>query len=152
MVDDLAHSRSRLMRFCCAAAFMLIACHGQPTSPRADLEENTSVTPSVFRVGQIVTVTVVVTNRADQPRTIETNICEAFQVRTPGGTVVGPATRVCTAMSVQRTLAPGEQYVFATTWSGDARGAGPNSPFAFLAPGTYMVHGLAFFSSTEGTP
>src|SRR5450756_1841833 len=132
------------MRFCCAVAFMLVACHGQPTSPRADLEVTTSVTPSVFRVGQTVNVTVVVTNRADQPRTIETNVCEPFQVTTPGGAVVGPAARICTAMSIPKTLVPGEQFVFTTTWSGDARTAGPGSPAAFLAPGTYMVHGLAF--------
>ena len=140
------------MRFCCAVAFMLVACHGQPTSPRADLEVTTSVTPSVFRVGQTVNVTVVVTNRADQPRTIETNVCEPFQVTTAGGTVVGPAARICTAMSIPKTLVPGEQFVFTRTWSGDARGAGPNAPVAFLAPGTYMVHSMAFFSSTEGAP
>jgi len=140
------------MRFCFAVAFMLVACHGQPTSPKADLEVSTSVTPSVFRVGQTVTVTVVVTNRADQSRTIETNVCEPFQVTTAGGAVVGPAARICTAMSMPKTLVPGEQFVFTTTWSGDARGAGPGSPAAFLAPRTYLVHGLAFLATFESTP
>ena len=140
------------MRFCCAVTFMLAACHGQPTSPRADLEVSTSVTPSVFRVGQTVTVTVVVTNRADQSRTIETNVCEPFQVRTPGGTVVGPAARICTAMSMSKTLVPGEQYVFTTTWSGDARGAGLSSPAAFLTPGTYVVQGLAALPTSANEP
>jgi len=140
------------MRFCSAVAFMLVACHGQPTSPSGDWEISTTVAPSVFRVGQTVTVTVVVTNRADQSRTIETNVCEPFQVTTPGGTVVGPATRICDAMSRPKTLVPGEQFVFTTTWSGDARGAGPTSPTAFLAPGTYVVHGLVHLSTFKSTP
>jgi hypothetical protein len=140
------------MRFCSAVAFMLVACHGQPTSPSGDLEVSTSVAPSVFRVGQTVTVTVVVTNRADQSRTIETNVCEPFHVMTAGGTVVGPAARFCTASSLQKTLVPGEQFVFTTTWSGEARGAGPTSPAAFLAPGTYVVHGLAYLSTFKSAP
>ena len=135
------------MRFCSAVAFMLVACHGQPTSPRGDWEVSTSVAPSVFRVGQTVTVTVVVTNRADQSRTIETNVCELFQVMTAGGTVVGPAAKYCAASSFPKTLVPGEQFVFATTWSGDALLAGPTRPIVFLAPGTYVVNGLAYLST-----
>lgn len=140
------------MRFCSAAAFMLLACHGPPTSPRGDLEVGTTVAPSVFRVGQTVTVTVVVTNRADQSRTIETNVCEPFQVMTAGGTVVGPAVRICTAMSVAKTLMPGEQYVFTRAWSGDARGAGPTAPTTFLAPGTYVVNGLVYRTTFKSAP
>ena len=140
------------MRCCCVVAFLLVACHGQPTSPRWDLEVTAAVTPSVFRVGETVAVTVVVANRADEPRTIETSVCEPFQVTTTGGTVVGPAGRICTAMSVQKTLVPGEQFVFVTTWSGDARSAVPTSPPAFLAPGTYLVHGLAPLRTFRSAP
>jgi hypothetical protein len=105
----------------------------------------------VFRVGETVTVTVVVTNRAAQSRTIETNVCEPFQVTTASGTVVGPAARICTASSIQKTLVPGEQFVFTRTWSGDARGAGPSAPAAVLAPGTYLVRGLAYLTTFESS-
>lgn len=117
----------------------MVAC-SKSTAPSRGLETSTNVAPATFRAGDAVNVTVDVTNRSDQPRTIETNPCpDPFVVTNLAGVIVAPSERICSAVSMPRTLAPGEQYVFTQRWSGDARGPTPIAAAVILAPGTYSV-------------
>ncbi len=138
------------MRICSIAVLMLVACREQPTSPKTGLEASTRVTPAVFRVGEIVTVEVVVINRASQPRTIVTNGCpDPFEVTTSDGTVVAPGERICSLDLQYKVLAAGEQFVFTQPWSGDAMRGGFGAPARALTPGTYLVRGLVYGLGTN---
>ena len=133
------------MRFTTVFVLLLVASCRSATSPVGALEVATAVSPSSFRVGESVSVVVTVTNRTDQAQTIDSNSCPvAFEVTTADGSVVGPRPRVCSAVFIPKILAAGEQFVFTQTWSGDAFGAGVDSPPAMLGPGTYLVRGRSF--------
>jgi hypothetical protein len=141
------------MRWSAAAVLLLAACRGQPTSPTAGLEVTASVAPAAARIGQTVSITVLLINHTDQLRTIETNQCGMlFRVMTLDGAVVGPAGRICAAFSRPKTLVPGEQYVFTDQWSGDATGGGPDGPLTFVKPGAYLVRGLPALATSVNLP
>jgi hypothetical protein len=138
-----------MMRVCTIAALILVACRGQPTAPVAALEVTTTVTPATVHIGHDVSIMVVVKNRTSRTLSIETHVCVPFEVTTMDGSVVGPRGRTCTLISIPKSLAPGEQYLFTTTWSGDARDETYDPPPTNLSPGTYLVRGLAYGASED---
>lgn len=132
------------MRSIVAASLVLAAC-SRLTSPTGRFEVTTEVAPASFRVGEVVAVTVTVTNRTDRAQAIETNGClPSFEVTTANGTVVGPSQRTCSLLSLPRILESGEEFVFTQTWSGDAIRAGADAPPVMLTPGAYLVRGRPF--------
>lgn len=106
-----------------------------------DLVVTASVTATTFRAGEVVIVTVTATNPGNRPQTIGTNLCpDPFVVTTQAGKVVGPGSRVCSAEATSKQLAPGEQFVLALPWAGDAQRATPDAP-GVLSPDTYLLRG-----------
>ena len=139
------------MRYVVAAILILAACGRHITSPPTGrLDVTVSVMPADFRVGETVTVATTVANGMGRAQTIETNSClPAFEVTTPGGIVVAPGQRICPLASMPKTLAPGEQFVFTQSWSGDALRLTTDSPSAVLVAGTYRVRGRPFSNDVD---
>jgi len=121
---------------------LLAACRDTPTAPDGGLNVAVAASPTSIRAGQTTSISVTVTNRTSRARTIETNPCPPrFQIATPDGTVVGPGGSICNALSIQRTLQPGESFTFHRDWSGDTGSGLPGTTRTMLAPGTYYVVG-----------
>lgn len=123
-----------------ALALPLLAC-GAPTVPDGGLQVTLTVDRMVLPAGDTAQVTVVATNRAAHPVTINAGACpEAFVVLDARGAIAGPASRVCTASLVLRELAPGEAHAFHYAWALDGAG-GTGSAAHPLPAGVYEPRG-----------
>jgi len=118
---------------------LLTACGREVTAPATALIVTANISPSTFRAGDSVTVTVTVVNHSDVPQSIQLNQCNRpFVVSTSAGAVVGPDPLACFAYSEMMALAPGAKYSWSVPWFG--RGSVPEST-PTLIPGTYVVTG-----------
>ena len=113
------------------------------TAPEPDVVMTAHVSRSTFRVGDTVTVTVVIANRGREVRSVPSKDCPwPFVVTTPEGMVVGPdfGARECLLDLPSVKLGPGEQLEFTAQWNGSAIRTSPDVP-AMLPSGTYLVRG-----------
>ena len=97
---------------------LVVAC-SDPTSALWPIDASLTVDRESLEPGEQALVTVTVTNRSDDPVTIDAGVCDgAFEVRTLLGIVVGPPQVPCLAVLTLEELAPGESHVFQRAWDG----------------------------------
>ena len=132
-----------------AGALAAAGCGESATEPDGDLSVATAVAPTTFRPGDLVTVTVTVTNSGSRTRSVLADACEdPFTLTAADGTVLPPAPRVCTLdVKAPREVAPGGSVAITRGWRGDV-GSTTGSLGATPAPGTYTVRGFA--RTTDG--
>jgi hypothetical protein len=95
-----------------------------------------------FKAGEANEITITVTNESDGSVNLPVSSCvNHFAVRDAAGTIVGPASEVCTAQAIVKTLAPGEKVKYVSTWRGEGF-ATAQGQTAYLKPGTYTVEGF----------
>ena len=132
------------------AAAALVAGCGDSTGPDA-LQVGTGVTPTQFRAGDPVTVSVAVRNNRSTTITIDPDPCQdPFTITTAAGAPVPMASRVCRpVLAPPRALRPGEELAIVRDWSGDVAPRQPTLGAGdAIAPGEYRVQG--FVTSPEG--
>ena len=128
----------------------VLACGGRDTTAPDSWEYSVHVDPSSFRVGDTVTVTVVVTNQGIYSRSIDTGLCPPrFTVRTPSDEIVAPGYRICSGLYSPKTLEAGGRHTFSYLWNGDALGAAP-AVIGVLSPGTYYVYPVSHGEKASG--
>lgn len=144
------------MRQCWMILALLAAACSSPTSASRDLTVETRVSTPIARPGDTVTVSVVVTNHGKRVRSVAHHECpESFVVATLGGTIVGPAEKLCAAIGyLPKELAPGEALTITAPWVGDALAGEVRWPAWLLPPGAYRIHGRVFTDGgvVEGEP
>jgi hypothetical protein len=129
------------------ALLSLVACDRSPTAPASRLLVTAFVTPDTIKVGEATNVIVAITNVSDQPQSYESNFCgPAYHVFNPAGADLNSGT-FCAAYSLQKTLAPGAQDVYADVWTPTS-----GSPAAPLPAGTYTVRGELAGDGIENLP
>lgn len=131
-----------------AGGLAAAACGDGSTEPADDLRVTTAVAPTSFRAGETVTVTVTVTNTGSVKRQValEPSCPYPFTVRTPAGAKVGPEGEYCTlVVRPPRTVPAGGSVAVTAQWRG-----GPNLVGGALAPGEYVVRGVARAIDAEG--
>lgn len=132
--------RARLLGALLVLGAAALGACDSATDPDAGLNVALAITPDTVRIGRPAEVTVTVTNRGSREKTISPNPCSSLVVTTPGGEVVGPGERICAAVALQAVkLAPGERFVFQTTWMGDGIRGSAGSGVAWLLPGEYRL-------------
>jgi hypothetical protein len=116
------------------------AC-SSPTSPDHGLSVETRVSATTLRPGEFVTISIVVTNQGKATQRIDVGTCpDPFVVLTTKAAIVGPAEKLCTAISSpMEDLAPGESLTITTAWDGDARAGRAQFPTRLLPAGTYRI-------------
>jgi hypothetical protein len=107
-----------LMRFTLLVAMLsLAACEKSPTAPANTYLVTAFATPALLKAGATTTVIVGITNVSSVSQTYDQNFCgPAFLVYSPAGAQVYPSG-FCSAIYIPRTLAPGEQAVYAQEWT-----------------------------------
>ena len=129
------------------AVLSLVACERSPTAPANRLLVTVLATPDTIRSGDATNVIVAITNVSDQPQSYETNFCgPAYHVFNAAGTDL-TAGGFCAAYSLPKTLAPGAQDVFSSSWSCTA-----GSPAVPLPAGFYTLRGVPGGDGVENLP
>lgn len=130
-----------LLRACRrVVAVLLVAGCGDPTSALWPIDVTLAIDRSAVAPGEPATLTLVATNRSDDPVTIVTSHCGAIQVRTLLGIVVGPPREFCLSVLTKEELAPGESHVFERSWDGRGFTDG-GSTVIQLPPDEYLLRG-----------
>mgnify|MGYP000710492647 FL=1 len=111
------------------------------TGPAA-LRVDAKASLSRFKAGEANEITITVTNESNASVNLPISSCvNHFAVRDASGTIVGPASEVCTAQAIVKTLAPGEKVTYVSTWRGE--GFAPvQGQTVYLKPGSYTIEGF----------
>lgn len=132
------------------AALMLVGNAGCYSLNEPEwLRVNVVTSAAKLKAGEAINVTVTVTNKSSRDRTINAHGCpRPFAPRNSAGELFGTEDYVCTAVSITKTLHPGESFVFNTSWSG-RRATGASGQLEPLPPGIYTLEGTPGVPNTE---
>ena len=118
------------------AVLSLVACERSPTAPANRLLVTAFAMPDTVRAGDVIAVTIGITNVSDQPQTYESNFCgPAYRVYNAAGAILD-GSLACLGISQPRTLAPGAQDLYSSAWTTTT-----GSPSAPLPTGSYKIRG-----------
>ena len=134
---------SRLRLIAVPVALVVVAC-SDPTGTDSQLEVTLRVDRDTVRHHEIAAVSVSITNRGLEEKTIPGGSCmRIFEVFDSEGVVVGPEPYLCDMMARVLVLAPFETHVFHRSWSGLGFGYSPGESRP-LPPGEYTLRSPPF--------
>jgi Intracellular proteinase inhibitor len=127
-------------------ALWMAGCHDAPRqvagpafADGAAIFTVVNVSPTEFKAGETVNVTVQAHNPTAEPIRLHfaSGCLVGFSIKASDGTIVGPTGIICTANAPTLVLGPGEDIAQTFDWDGRARtGFGPALP-----PGEYHITG-----------